>query len=285
VCNNCGLVVESRIIDEASEWRNFSSESGGSGSDPNRVGGPLNPLLGDYGLSTVIGGAPVNGALARWSQRNNLSSNDKTLVRAYAQIRDMAVLMNLPTKVQDKACEIFKFVDEKKSLKGKGMTEVIAAIIYIASKNAGLPRNPKEISQHANIKKKHLGRCYKAIKQVLPDQLNTSSKPSDWVESFCNRLNLPHSIIRAVKALTDKSSEMEIMTGKNPRTVAGAAIYMISLMTENPKGVREIAEVAKLSEGTIKSAYRKLHPYMNQIVPSWFVPANGTANLSLQSVA
>ena len=44
-CTNCGAVLDDRIIDETSEWRNFSSENpGSSSSDPNRVGGPINPI-------------------------------------------------------------------------------------------------------------------------------------------------------------------------------------------------------------------------------------------------
>jgi transcription initiation factor TFIIIB Brf1 subunit/transcription initiation factor TFIIB len=54
VCTSCGLVQKSRIIDETSEWRNFSSDDGKS--NPNRVGGKLNPFLSDFGLSTVVKG-------------------------------------------------------------------------------------------------------------------------------------------------------------------------------------------------------------------------------------
>ncbi|KAL0339684.1 UNVERIFIED_CONTAM: Transcription initiation factor IIB [Sesamum radiatum] len=43
VCLECGLVLESRFIDETAEWRNFADDSGGH--DPNRVGSPVNPLL------------------------------------------------------------------------------------------------------------------------------------------------------------------------------------------------------------------------------------------------
>ena len=42
VCSECGLVLESHSIDETSEWRTFANESGDN--DPNRVGGPSNPL-------------------------------------------------------------------------------------------------------------------------------------------------------------------------------------------------------------------------------------------------
>ncbi|KAF8104626.1 hypothetical protein N665_0170s0002 [Sinapis alba] len=74
LCSECGLVLESHSIDETSEWRTFANES--SNSDPNRVGGPTNPLLADSALTTVI--AKTNGSsgdflsnsLGRWQNRN-----------------------------------------------------------------------------------------------------------------------------------------------------------------------------------------------------------------------
>jgi transcription initiation factor TFIIIB Brf1 subunit/transcription initiation factor TFIIB len=63
VCTACGLVQKSRIIDESSEWRNFGDEGD---STANRVGGKLNPLLTDFGLSTVVNGPKE---LRMWSQR------------------------------------------------------------------------------------------------------------------------------------------------------------------------------------------------------------------------
>ena len=57
VCMNCGLVKESKVIDETSEWRNFSNENGdGAGNTRNRVGGKLNHYLSDFGLSTMVKG-------------------------------------------------------------------------------------------------------------------------------------------------------------------------------------------------------------------------------------
>ena len=52
VCQQCGLVNQSRIIDESSEWRTFSSETASSGANPSRVGGKLNPYLSNYGIDT-----------------------------------------------------------------------------------------------------------------------------------------------------------------------------------------------------------------------------------------
>jgi transcription initiation factor TFIIB len=80
VCNECGLVVESKVIDQSSEWRNFSAEASGSrGNDQNRVGGPTNPLLEHCGIDTVVTGGSAGNNLSKWNIRNNLSSLDKAL--------------------------------------------------------------------------------------------------------------------------------------------------------------------------------------------------------------
>lgn len=57
VCTNCGLVSQSRIIDETSEWRNFSNDNGDGPNVQNRVGGRLNPYVSDFGLTTMVRGA------------------------------------------------------------------------------------------------------------------------------------------------------------------------------------------------------------------------------------
>lgn len=58
VCIGCGLVKRSRIIDETSEWRNFSNENSEGGANTrDRVGGKLNPYMSDFGLSTMVKGS------------------------------------------------------------------------------------------------------------------------------------------------------------------------------------------------------------------------------------
>ena len=59
VCNRCGTVAETHVIDETSEYRSFSADcsSTGGGNNQARTGGVVNPLLNDFGISTTITGA------------------------------------------------------------------------------------------------------------------------------------------------------------------------------------------------------------------------------------
>lgn len=69
VCTNCGLVSQSSIIDEASEWRNFSNENGEANNARDRVGGRLNPYVSDFGLSTMVSGSGA-AEVQNWSLRS-----------------------------------------------------------------------------------------------------------------------------------------------------------------------------------------------------------------------
>ena len=92
ICSECGLVLEAHSIDETSEWRTFANES--NDHDPARVGGPVNPLLSDGGLSTVI--SKPNGtssgfltsSLGKWRTRG--SNSDRHLIEAFKAIAIMS---------------------------------------------------------------------------------------------------------------------------------------------------------------------------------------------------
>jgi transcription initiation factor TFIIB len=92
ICSECGLILEAHSVDETSEWRTFSNES--SDHDPNRVGGPLNPLLADGGLSTTI--SKTNGgsnellscSLGKWQSRG--ANPDRNRIQAFKSIAAMA---------------------------------------------------------------------------------------------------------------------------------------------------------------------------------------------------
>lgn len=93
ICSECGLVLEAYSVDETSEWRIFANES--SDHDPVRVGGPLNPLLRDGGLSTVIakptaGGSTelLSGSLGKLQARG--SHPDRNLIQAFKSISAMS---------------------------------------------------------------------------------------------------------------------------------------------------------------------------------------------------
>lgn len=67
-------------------------------------------------------------------------------------------------------------------------------------------------------------------------------------------------------------SERELLTGKNPNSIAGVAIYMVTKNSPTPFAFHEIAGAAKLSEATIRKNLRYIERFTKELIPKWFVP-------------
>jgi transcription initiation factor TFIIB len=314
ICGDCGIVVGGRIIDTRSEWRNFAND-GTSGDDPSRVGGPSNPLLDGGSLGTIIGSLDnYSGAskeLSRAQGRATMRPGEKALMAAFRNISTICDRIGLPRAIVDKAKQIYKLVDDEKTLKGKNTDGVIAACIYLACRHEGVTRTYKEISALTLVPKKEIGRCFKLILPLLkqpapplaaPTPSSSSSSASstvisaptsestggfmgivsteDFVTRFCSHLRLGMDVQKLAVSVLKRCSELGIVAGKSPISVAAAAIYLVShLFPGQGKSVRDLNTVSSVSEGTIKGTYRELYTHRTQLLPT--LPADLLQSLPL----
>lgn len=167
VCRDCGLVQLSRIIDDSSEWRTFSSETANGGSNPSRVGGKLNPYLSNYGIDTQVTGKGA-ADIQRWNQRSSLNSKDKLISEGHRMIKENEHILNLKESAMTKAKEIFKRVEDEGVLKGKSVKAKAAGAIFMGSLMAKQPKQGKQIQSVFDIRKKELSNCITAIRKLYP---------------------------------------------------------------------------------------------------------------------
>ncbi|KAG0586103.1 hypothetical protein KC19_2G064500 [Ceratodon purpureus] len=284
VCAECGLVLEQHSVDESSEWRTFSDSTS---SDPVRVGGPSNPLLTDGGLSTII--SKPNGAqgdfmssLGRWQNRG--SNPDRSLIIAFKSIGTMADRLGLVSTIKDRANEIYKKVEDLKSIRGRSQDAILAACLYIACRQEDKPRTFKEICSVANgASKKEIGRATKFIVKQLEEDMGISMEmgtihAGDFLRRFCSHLNMENNEVRAATETVKKSEMLDIR--KSPISVAAAAIYMISQLNEKEKrALKDISKVAGVAEVTIRNSYKDLYPHASKLIPEWFLKDVDLKNL------
>eukprot|EP01113_Clastostelium_recurvatum_P013826 TRINITY_DN1742_c0_g1_i1.p1 TRINITY_DN1742_c0_g1~~TRINITY_DN1742_c0_g1_i1.p1 ORF type:complete len:385 (-),score=43.81 TRINITY_DN1742_c0_g1_i1:35-1042(-) len=272
ICRDCGRVLLGGLIDEHSEWRTFSN-SDSNGADPNRVGGPSNPLLKDSGLSTMISkeGAGA-GNLSRWQNRGALGASDRTLLAGFKEISRMADRINLPQTIVDRANELFKQIEDLRTMRGRSAEPIIAASLYIACRLEGVPRTFKEICALTKVSKKEIGRYYKYMveqlksKNVLSTNLETITT-SDFMSRFCNHLRLPVDVMKAATHVSKEAMRLGIVAGKSPISVAAAGIYMVSQLSAEKRTQKNIGDIAGVSEVTIRNAYKDLYPHRAQLLP------------------
>jgi len=295
VCGSCGLVLGDRIVDTRSEWRTFSNDDQGN-DDPSRVGDGPNLLLNGSQLQTTIAFGDGNARSRDLLRAQSKSSNDKTtkgLLAAYKEIGAHCDAVNIPKNVSDTAKHLFKLVDDAKAFKGKSQEAIIAGCIFIACRQCDVPRTFREIYALTKVSKKDIGRTFKALEKFFAQDRNnkstglglgdttfqstTSTNATALCVRYCSQLGLAHKFVKVSQGLAEKMSTVGDLAGRSPLSVAAACIYMASYLLGSPKSPKEISNVAGVSDGTIRTAYKYLYQERERLIePEWIVGGKGS---------
>ncbi|MFB6134495.1 MAG: transcription initiation factor IIB 3, partial [Halanaeroarchaeum sp.] len=94
----------------------------------------------------------------------------------------------------------------------------------------------------------------------ISQELGLEMKPVDpkkYVPRFCSELQLSEEVQAKAKEIIDTTAEQGLLSGKSPTGFAAAAIYAASLLCNEKKTQREVADVAQVTEVTIRNRYQE----------------------------
>jgi transcription initiation factor TFIIB len=269
VCMDCGFVVAAKIADRGPEWRAFDDEQR---SKRTRVGAPLTYTIHDKGLSTTIDWhdrdiygkslSPGQKAqvyrLRKWQRRIRVSdATERNLAFALSEMTKISNNLNLPKNILETASVIYRKAVKERLIRGRSIQGVTSAAIYLACRQCGLPRTLDEIAQSSSVNKKELGRSYR----FLIKELNYSIpplKPSQYITKFSNQLTMQGKVEEIAHKILAAAKELKLTSGRGPTGIAAAASYIASVLTGERKTQREIAEIAQVTEVTIRNRYKEL---------------------------
>ena len=263
VCNDCGLIIEEKMVDAGQETGGQFDKSEKKG----RGGAPLSIQKFDKGLTTNVGEISDIYKLAsgqtrkflrlkKWQERVS-TSIERNLRLAMAELRRETSFLNLPSVVRDEAARVYNFVLQRGLVRGRSMESVIAACIYAACRSYNIPRTLDEIAATSDVPRKEIGRTYRFMIRKLGIKVKPSS-PKDYISRFASILHLsPKSQNEALKILK-KADVSELTSGRGPAGIAAAALYVAALINNEKKTQREVADVAGITEVTIRNRYKEL---------------------------
>jgi transcription initiation factor TFIIB len=269
VCMDCGFVVAQKIPDRGPEWRAFDDEQRAKRT---RVGAPLTYTIHDKGLSTMIDWhdrdiygkslSPGQKAqvyrLRKWQRRIRVSdATERNLAFALSEITKIANNLNLPKNILETASVIYRKAVKERLIRGRSIQGVTAAAIYLACRQCGLARTLEEIAQSSTVNKKEVGRSYRFLIKEL-DYSIPPLKPSQYITKFSNQLTMQGKVEEIAHKVLIAAKELKLTSGRGPTGIAAAASYIASVLTGERKTQREIAEIAQVTEVTIRNRYKEL---------------------------
>merc|ERR1711978_298825 len=206
---------------------------------------------------------------ALYTNRRSISSSDRTLINAFRTISGMCDRINLPRTITDRANALFKKVHDGKNLRGRSNDAISSACLYIACRQEGVPRTFKEIVAVSTVSKKEIGRCFKLILKAHDTSVELITT-GDFMSRFCGMLQLAREVQKGATQIAKKASDLDIVPGRSPISVAAAAIYMASQASDDKRTQREIADIAGVADVTIRQSYKLMLPRAAELFPGDF---------------
>ena len=170
----------------------------------------------------------------------------------------------LPYVAVEKAAYIYRKAHERKLARGRAVSGLIAASIYISCREISAPRTLNDIAAASNIKRKQLAKAYRFLVMELDIKVPLADQ-TKCIAKVANKANLSEKTkrlaIRMMDEIKRKDNGDDVLlypAGKNPMSLAATIIYMSCLKTGENKTQVDIAEAAGITEVTIRNRVRDL---------------------------
>jgi transcription initiation factor TFIIB len=264
-----GEVISDNMLSQGKEWRSFDIEEG---ANRTRTGTPTSLAFHDMGLSTVIGkeGTDASGnsidtgtrmrmsRLRTWDNRSQVhSSTERSLQKAFSILSRLKDRLGLPNHITEKAAYTYRKAQERGLVRGDTIDSVLAASIYVAARQSGVPRTLEEISEISNVKPKHAARSYRRIVTQL-DIKAPIIDPSKYIMKIANKLGFDEKIKRKALQLMEQAQKKNILVGKDPVSMATSLLYLVNVGEGQHKTQSEIAKAAGTTEVTVRNRSKEL---------------------------
>ncbi|WP_436906691.1 transcription initiation factor IIB [Halosimplex marinum] len=268
VCEDCGLIIDEGNIDRGPEWRAFNHSER---QEKSRVGAPTTQTMHDKGLTTQIDwkdkdayGRSLSSEkrsqmhrLRKWQERiRTKDAGERNLQFALSEIDRMASALGVPRSVREVASVIYRRALDEDLIRGRSIEGVATACLYAACRQEDIPRSLEEVSEVSRVEQKEIGRTYRYVAQELSLKMEPVD-PKQYVPRFVSELELSEEVQAKANEIIDVTAEKGLLSGKSPTGYAAAAIYAASLLCNEKKTQREVADVAQVTEVTIRNRYQE----------------------------
>lgn len=267
-CGKCGLVSPDRVQESGAEWRTFDSES----NNRSRVGSPSTLAYHDMGLATVIGKEnkdssgrqlePTMNArihrLRTWDFRSQAqSSGHRNLMVAFRELGRLKDKLGLSDAIMEKTAYLYRKAQEKHLVRGRSTSSILAAAIYAACRELEASRTLRDVAKATDIKRKAISRSYRILVLQLDIKVPLVD-PMKCIAKIANGARLSEKTKRmAMNTMKDLVGK-EISAGKLPMGLAATVLYMSCLANGENKTQKNIADMAGVTEVTIRNRFKDL---------------------------
>jgi len=272
ICSNCGMVISDKIEQDSRLLLNDEQRN-----DRSRTGTLSSLASNDMGLSTIIGrtekdstGNKINSQtlsrikrLRTWDFRiKGYTSTNKNLKQAFNELSILKDKLALSNATVEKSAYIYRKALERRLARGRSISAIVAAAVYIACRELQIPKSLREIAAASNIRRKVLSRSCRILISKL-DMKIPIIDPMKCIFKVANKTNLKEKTKRQAMEVMNNLTKREISAGKNPMGLAATVLYVSCLNTGVNIRQADIASAAGITEVTLRNRIKDLKDKLN----------------------
>jgi transcription initiation factor TFIIB len=197
----------------------------------------------------------------RLRRHDNRSKFNETWRRnlgiAMAELDRMSTLLHIPKNIKEEAATLYRKALKKDLIRGRSIDAFVAASIYSACRMNEIPRLLREISYASKREHSEIARTYRMLLKELRLKMPINT-PMKFVPSIAAKLKIRRDTEQKAIQLLDEAGKRKGLSGKDPRGVAAAALYMACNLNGEKKIQKDIASAAGTTEVTLRNRLRGL---------------------------
>lgn len=253
VCETCGLVSKSHVMNEGSEWTSFTP--GNERCEYNN-----STLLHGDNMSTQVGYKrnmkPDDWALIKWQRTIQLSSKDRSLIKVYNRIDECCLKHSITQNIITSTKVLYKFISQKKLTRGDVREAMITSCLFFACIHCDNPRNVLEVSNIMNSKQKKVNKTNKILsielwKSQWKDLLSYELQSEQLIFRYCSNISLSQKQSADIVKISRELENLPSMIGKDCSYAAAISIYIYSVKNKLEISKDDICETCYLSTVTL----------------------------------
>jgi transcription initiation factor TFIIB len=268
LCGTCGAVLVEKVEDSGPEERSYTMEDY---TNKSRTGIASSLSLHDKGLTTVIDRKDRDASgnylssdmrmifhrLRTWDGRSKAHHDEKNMKSAFGTLGMLQSKLELSDTLSERAAYIYRKALSKRMTAGRTIIGIMSSSIYAACRELGVPRTLDDIAKAANLTVKELSRDYRLLVNKL-DLKAESYDSSEFVTRISTGVGLAEKTRRQALEILHKARQKGITDGRNPISLAAAALYLSAVTNQEEKTQENIAQVSGISSVTIRNVAKIL---------------------------
>jgi len=275
ICLETGEVIEESIIGDEAEWRAYTPDEKARRT---RVGSPISFSKPNLGVDVYIGsprGPRIRGLsrrieylrYSRFRGKMAQSSLEKNINQALRYIDEIAARLELPRQVKEEAARLYREAANKGLTRGRSIESMVAATLYAACRKHKYPCTLDDIAKHLNMRESDAKRDVARNYRLLVRHLNIKIPVIDadrFVYRIASALGLPDPVIAEAIKIVREARKRGLTAGKDPSGLAAAAVYLAALRQGHRKTQKEVAQVAGVTEVTVRNRYKEIDKMLRE---------------------